>query len=208
MARTPSATGQYAIKIVLVGESGVGKTNLILQFARGRFNTDSKPTIGVEFATKTLNINGETVKANIWDTAGQELFRAVTSTYYRGAQGAMLVYDITSSPSFKCIEHWLTELRSNIADPNIPIMLIGNKLDLRDQRSVPTEDGQNYAERERLLFIEGSAKTADNIEEGFTQLIAETVASSRKSDLTKAQTARPQQNLAPGVAVEKEGGCC
>jgi small GTP-binding protein len=207
MRQPASADSQYAVKIVLAGESGVGKTNLLLRFARGRFNDDSKATIGVEFATKTVDIDGEAVKANIWDTAGQELFRAITAKYYRGANGAMLVYDITSSTSFANVGRWLHELRTH-ADPNVPIMLIGNKLDLTDQRSVTTEEGQNFAERERLLFIEGSAKSAANIEQAFTKLIGETLRSIKTTEIGQESKGMSNPQPMPGLAVEKPSGCC
>ena len=121
----------YLIKIVLIGDSGVGKSNLLSQFARNQFIPDSKTTIGVEFATKSIKIKNKTVKAQIWDTAGQERYRAITSAYYKGANGAMVLYDITSSISFTSVDRWMKELRDN-TDPNLVIMLIGNKSDLQN----------------------------------------------------------------------------
>lgn len=119
----------YLFKIVIIGDSGVGKTNLLSRFVDGTFSIDSKPTIGVEFATKTHNIDGKIIKNQIWDTAGQERFRAITNAYYRGAQGAVVVYDLTKSRTFDHIEKWLAELRDN-AEQDITIMLLGNKCDL------------------------------------------------------------------------------
>jgi Ras-related protein Rab-11A len=205
-AGSESPDASFALKIVLSGESGVGKTNLLLRFARGHFNSESKSTIGVEFATKTVQINNQTVKANIWDTAGQEMFRAVTSTYYRGAHGAMVVYDITSSTSFRAAGKWLAELRAH-ADPNIPIMLVGNKADLNEMRAVTIEEGQNLAEREHLLFIETSAKTAANTNEAFTQLLTEIMSGIANAGL--GPQGAPHPKPVPGLAVVKPaGGCC
>lgn len=137
----------YVFKIVLIGDSAVGKSQLLSRFARNEFSLDSKATIGVEFQTRTLMIDHKTVKAQIWDTAGQERYRAVTSAYYRGAVGAMLVYDITKRQTFDHLSRWLEELRGH-ADSNIIIMLIGNKCDLGNLRAVPIDDAKEFAQRE------------------------------------------------------------
>lgn len=130
--------------VVLIGDSGVGKSNLLLRFTKNDFLMESKSTIGVEFATRTLKVSGKTIKAQIWDTAGQERYRAITSAYYRGAVGALLVYDITKKQTFDNTERWLTELREH-ADEDIVILLVGNKSDLRHIRAVSTEEGSAFA---------------------------------------------------------------
>ncbi|KAK6157543.1 hypothetical protein DH2020_011791 [Rehmannia glutinosa] len=132
----------YLFKLVLIGDSGVGKSNLLSRFTKNEFNLESKSTIGVEFATRSLNIDGKVIKAQIWDTAGQERYRAITSAYYRGAVGALLVYDVTRRPTFENVLRWLRELRDH-TDPNIVVMLIGNKSDLRHLVAVSTEDATN-----------------------------------------------------------------
>ncbi|KAG6595661.1 Ras-related protein RABA4d, partial [Cucurbita argyrosperma subsp. sororia] len=162
----------YVFKVVLIGDSAVGKTQLLSRFSRNEFSVDSKATIGVEFQTKTLVIDQKTVKAQIWDTAGQERYRAVTSAYYRGAVGAMLVYDMTKRQSFDHMARWLEELRGH-ADKNIVIMLIGNKCDLGSLRAVPTEDAQEFAERENLFFMETSALESTNVETAFFRILTE-----------------------------------
>ncbi|CAL5377388.1 unnamed protein product [Camellia sinensis] len=139
MARRPDEEYDYLFKVVLIGDSGVGKSNLLSRFPRNEFCLESKSTIGVEFATRTLQVEGRTVKAQIWDTAGQERYRAITSAYYRGALGALLVYDVTKPTTFENVSRWLKELRDH-ADANIVIMLIGNKTDLKHLRAVATED--------------------------------------------------------------------
>ncbi|MEE6522709.1 hypothetical protein FKM82_021315 [Ascaphus truei] len=132
-------------KVVLIGESGVGKTNLLSRFTRNEFNHDSRTTIGVEFSTRTLTVDGHIVKAQIWDTAGLERYRAITSAYYRGAVGALLVYDITKHQTYDSVERWLKELYDH-ADASIVVMLVGNKCDLTDQaREVPAEEAKMYA---------------------------------------------------------------
>merc|ERR1712216_523256 len=136
----------YLFKVVLIGDSGVGKSNLLSRFTRNEFSLESKSTIGVEFATRSLDVDGKTVKAQIWDTAGQERYRAITSAYYRGAVGALLVYDLTKHATFENVERWLKELRDH-AEANIVVMLVGNKSDLKPQRAVPTEEAMAMAEQ-------------------------------------------------------------
>ncbi|CAA2989429.1 ras-related RABA1f [Olea europaea subsp. europaea] len=162
----------YLFKVVLIGDSGVGKSNLLSRFARNEFNLESKSTIGVEFATRSIHVEDKIVKAQIWDTAGQERYRAITSAYYRGAVGALLVYDVTRHVTFENVERWLKELRDH-TDQNIVIMLVGNKVDLRHLRAVSTEDGTSFAEREKTYFIETSALESMNVENAFTELLTQ-----------------------------------
>uniref|UniRef100_A0A0G4HVC1 Uncharacterized protein n=1 Tax=Chromera velia CCMP2878 TaxID=1169474 RepID=A0A0G4HVC1_9ALVE len=162
----------YLFKIVLIGDSGVGKSNLLSRFTRDEFNLESKSTIGVEFATKSVPTDGKIIKAQIWDTAGQERYRAITSAYYRGAVGALLVYDISKRASFEHIERWLTELRDH-ADPNIVILLVGNKSDLAHLRMVGAEEAAAFAEKHGLACIETSALDATNVEKAFHRILFE-----------------------------------
>ncbi|CAI5953662.1 unnamed protein product [Closterium sp. NIES-64] len=166
------AADSYLFKLVLIGDSGVGKTNLASRFAHNEFHGDSKATIGVEFRSKTMEIDNKEIKAQIWDTSGQERYRAVTSVYYRGALGALLVYDISRRSSFDNISQWLREVRSQ-GDNNLVVMLVGNKTDLAHLRAVPTEKGLELAEREGMFFMETSALDATNVDEAFETVIAE-----------------------------------
>ena len=162
--KTKTHSYDYLFKVVLIGDSGVGKSNLLSRFTRNEFCLESKSTIGVEFATRSISVDGKTVKAQIWDTAGQERYRAITSAYYRGAVGALLVYDITKAQTFENVERWLKELRDH-ADANIVISLVGNKADLRHLRAVGAEDAAAFCEREGLSFVETSALEATNVDE-------------------------------------------
>ncbi|KAI8583889.1 hypothetical protein K450DRAFT_220446 [Umbelopsis ramanniana AG] len=163
----------YLFKLVLIGDSGVGKSNILSRFTTNEFNLESKSTIGVEFATKNVSIDGHTVKCQIWDTSGQERYRAITGAYYRGAVGALLVYDITRPTSFQNVSHWLKELRDH-ADEKIVIMLVGNKLDLSEtSRAVPTEEGGALAETQDFLFMETSALDATNVDNAFATIFDE-----------------------------------
>ncbi|XP_012436531.1 ras-related protein RABA2a [Gossypium raimondii] len=188
MARRPDEEYDYLFKVVLIGDSGVGKSNLLSRFTRNEFCLESKSTIGVEFATRTLQVEGRTVKAQIWDTAGQERYRAITSAYYRGALGALLVYDVTKPTTFENVSRWLKELRDH-ADSNIVIMMIGNKTDLKHLRAVATEDGQSYAEKEGLSFIETSALEAINVEKAFQTILSEIYRKISKKSLSSDEPA-------------------
>lgn len=162
----------FLFKVVLIGDSGVGKSNLLSRFTRNEFNLESKSTIGVEFATRSIQVNCKTIKAQIWDTAGQERYRAITSAYYRGAVGALIVYDIAKHLTFENVERWLKELKDH-ADNNIVIMLIGNKTDLRHLRAVSTDEAKAFAEKNSLTFIETSALDSTNVETAFCNILTE-----------------------------------
>ncbi|GJJ74119.1 hypothetical protein BGZ70_002086 [Mortierella alpina] len=163
----------FLFKIVLIGDSGVGKSNLLSRFTRGDFNLESKSTIGVDFGARTVQVeDGKMIKAQIWDTAGQERYRAITSAYYRGAVGALLLYDITQHGTYESVSRWLSEVREH-ADSNIIVMLVGNKSDLRHLRSIHTEEAKGFAEENGLMFIETSALDATNVDIAFTNLLTE-----------------------------------
>ncbi|XP_008811658.2 ras-related protein RABA5e [Phoenix dactylifera] len=163
---------EYLFKIVIIGDSAVGKSNLLSRYARNEFNINSKATIGVEFQTQSVDIDGKEVKAQIWDTAGQERFRAVTSAYYRGAVGALIVYDISRRTTFDSVSRWLQELSTH-SDTTVARMLVGNKCDLENIREVSVEDGKSLAEAEGLFFIETSALDSTNVKKAFEIVIGE-----------------------------------
>ncbi|MCD7447452.1 Golgi membrane exchange factor (Ric1p-Rgp1p) subunit [Datura stramonium] len=196
----------YVFKVVLIGDSAVGKSQLLARFSRNEFSLDSKATIGVEFQTRTLEIDHKTVKAQIWDTAGQERYRAVTSAYYRGAVGAMLVYDITKRQTFDHVARWLEELRGH-ADKNIVIMLVGNKTDLGSLRAVPTEDAKEFAEKENLFFIETSALEATNVDTAFVNVLTEIyrVVSKKSLVANEAESAAGSSALLRGKEIVVPG---
>ncbi|MED6109171.1 Ras- protein RABA6a [Stylosanthes scabra] len=160
----------YLFKAVLIGDSGVGKSNLLSRFAKDEFRLDSKPTIGVEFAYRNIKVADKLIKAQIWDTAGQERFRAITSSYYRGALGALLVYDITRRSSFENTRKWMVELRE-FGGKDMVVILVGNKCDLEQTREVEEEEGKCFAEGEGLCFMETSALKNLNVDQVFLQMI-------------------------------------
>ena len=142
----------YKIKIIVVGDSGVGKTNLINRFASDKFDTNSKATIGVEFVYKTLKINKEIIKVEVWDTAGQERYRSITSSYYKGANGAIIVYDLTDEESFKNVESWMNEVIKK-GKQNMQFLLVGNKKDLINDRVVTEQKGIDKAKELNTLLL-------------------------------------------------------
>jgi len=205
---------EYMFKCVIIGDSGVGKSNLLSRFTRDEFSKDSKSTIGVEFATRQIEHDGKTIEAQVWDTAGQERYRAVTAAYYRGAIGALLVYDVTNRESFEHCERWLRELRAH-ADPSIVAMLVGNKCDLRHLKAVDVEDAKDFAEDNNLAFIETSALDATNVDLAFETILIEIYRIVRKNlEAGKYDPDRPAPSMfgAPIIKPHKPGGrgggCC
>lgn len=156
----------YLFKYIIIGDTAVGKSCLLLQFTDKRFQPVHDLTIGVEFGARMINIEGKQIKLQIWDTAGQESFRSITRSYYRGAAGALLVYDITRRDTFNHLTTWLEDARQH-SSSNMVIMLIGNKSDLEARREVKREEGEAFAQEHGLVFMETSAKTAANVEEAF-----------------------------------------
>ena len=160
----------YIYKIVLVGDSGVGKTNLLLRYLKNKFDQNSKATVGVEFGSKNITIDNSIVKAQVWDTAGQERYRSITSAYYKGSHGALVVYDVTKIESFNNVDKWISDLRNN-TDEKLVIMLIGNKIDLEKERTVKTEEGQEKSNENEVAYIETSALDSRNVEKAFESIV-------------------------------------
>lgn len=160
----------FLFKIVMIGDSGVGKSNLLSRFTRNEFTVECLSTIGVEFATKSVPVDAKNIKAQIWDTAGQERFCSISNVYYRRAVGALLVYDITDSQTYDNVLTWLKDLKDH-ADGNIIVMLVGNKCDLKHLRAVPTDVAQQFAESNQMSFIETSALNSTNVEEAFRSVV-------------------------------------
>jgi len=168
--KTKPKGGEFLFKLLLIGDSGVGKSCLLLRFSDGTFNESFISTIGVDFKIKTIELDGKKIKLQIWDTAGQERFQTITSSYYRGAHGIILVYDITDPRSFENIHKWLQEIETHSGGAVLKL-LVGNKCDLESQRAVPTAKGQEFADSLQIPFIETSAKDVVRVDEAFLMLI-------------------------------------
>ncbi|KAM7525286.1 hypothetical protein LguiA_015188 [Lonicera macranthoides] len=216
-------TKDYLFKIVLIGDSAVGKSNLLARFARHEFYPNSKSTIGVEFQTQKIEINGKVVKAQVWDTAGQERFKAVTSAYYRGAVGALLVYDISRRQTFDNVDRWLNELHTH-SDMNVVTILVGNKSDLKHAREVSMAEGKTLAEAEGLFFMETSALDSSNVTAAFQMIVKEIFnilsqkviksqeLKKQEPDLSNGKTvvlqADDENHETPADEQPKKGPCC
>jgi Ras-related protein Rab-1A len=199
----------YLFKILLIGNSGVGKSSLLLRFADDTFTDNFMPTIGVDFKIRTLEVDGRTIKLQIWDTAGQERFKTITSSYYKGAHGIIVVYDITDKESFKNIDTWMNEVEKHASD-NVSRILVGNKNDMEESRQVSTDEGKELADQYNIRFMETSAKESANVEEAFTLMTKEI-----KSRVVHTEARKPTQTgkklAAPkNKKLEKKNGsnCC
>ncbi|CAC5360904.1 ras-related protein Rab-26-like isoform X2 [Mytilus californianus] len=192
-----------ATKVMLIGDSGVGKTCLLVRFKDGAFLSGSFiSTVGIDFRNKVVDVEGTKVKLQIWDTAGQERFRSITRAYYRDANALLLLYDVTNKASFDNIRAWLGEI-NEYAQEDVVIMLLGNKADMAGERMIRTEDGEKLAKEYNVAFMETSAKTGMNVDLAFMA-----VAKDLKMKKTR-KPADPKFNVAEYVLQErKSGGCC
>ena len=165
-------------KLILIGDSCVGKSNILLKYLKNEFDPNSRATVGVEFGTKNILINNKKIKIQIWDTAGEERYRSITSAYYKGAKGAFIVYDITRKSTFDNIDKWISDLKLN-GDQNICIVILGNKSDLDDKREISKEEGIKKSEMYKTAFLETSALSGDNIGKAFDEIIEQIVQSNK-----------------------------
>ncbi|KAL1528975.1 hypothetical protein AB1Y20_010296 [Prymnesium parvum] len=203
--RTMKADYDYLFILVLIGDSGVGKSCLLLRFADDKWTDSYISTIGVDFKIRTIELDGKTIKLQIWDTAGQERFRTISSTYYRGAHGIIVVYDVTSLESFNNVKRWLTEI-DKYARENVNKLLVGNKSDLGDSeseprlRQVPQTKGREFAEALDIPFLETSAKTGTFVDTAFLMMAHEI-----KNKMMNVPGSRSE----PGLSNSSEKkGCC
>eukprot|EP01135_Chromosphaera_perkinsii_P002947 Nk52_evm58s230 gene=Nk52_evmTU58s230 len=197
-------------KLVLLGESAVGKSSLVLRFVKGQFHEYQESTIGAAFLTQTVCLDDTTVKFEIWDTAGQERYHSLAPMYYRGAQAAIVVYDVTNNDTFNRAKTWVKELQRQ-ASPNIVIALAGNKKDLSNKRMIETEEARSYAEDNGLLFMETSAKTAFNVNEIFLAIAKKLPKNEAgaSSAANRGQGGKVELVRADGEEGQrKKGGCC
>ena len=192
---------KYNFKFIVIGSSGVGKTAICQRLVDDTFYEETPSTIGVEYRSTAVEIDGNAIKLQIWDTAGQEKFASIAKSYFRQAVGVILVFDITDRQSFNDLSKWLSDVRS-LCDPNAAVTLIGNKLDLSSSRKISVSEAQQFATHNQLEYLEVSAKGGDNITEAF-QRAAKAVYEKAESNLLSTQTAAPE----PAKESEKSG-CC
>eukprot|EP00188_Purpureofilum_apyrenoidigerum_P004106 Plantae.Rhodophyta-Purpureofilum_apyrenoidigerum.ctg4491.p1 GENE.Plantae.Rhodophyta-Purpureofilum_apyrenoidigerum.ctg4491~~Plantae.Rhodophyta-Purpureofilum_apyrenoidigerum.ctg4491.p1 ORF type:complete len:209 (+),score=49.61 Plantae.Rhodophyta-Purpureofilum_apyrenoidigerum.ctg4491:242-868(+) len=197
----------YLFKLLLIGDSSVGKSCLLLRFSDGSFNESQMSTIGVDFKIRTLELDGRTFKLQIWDTAGQERFRTIAAAYYRGAHGIIIVYDVTNQQSFDNVEMWLSEV-NKYGSGEVNKLLVGNKSDLKSKRVVDTEKGKEFAESNGMKFLETSAKTAENVEEAFLTMTRE-IFQQVGNEVTKDKKSTTVNVRDEDTAVtSSSSGCC
>lgn len=160
----------HLLKFLLIGDSSVGKTSLLIRYADQKFSNDVMSTIGIDFKVKTIRVNNKLIKLQIWDTAGQEKYHTITTAYYRGSHGVMMVYDVTNIKSFDSIERWSNNVK-NHADDDARKIIVGNKCDMDEKRLISTYRGQELALSQEVDFIETSASTGENVEKAFETLV-------------------------------------
>jgi len=195
----------YLFKLLLIGDSGVGKSCLLLRFADDTYTESYISTIGVDFKIRTIELDGKTIKLQIWDTAGQERFRTITSSYYRGAHGIIVVYDITDQESFNNVKQWLQEI-DRYACENVNKLLVGNKCDLSAKRAVETNTAKEYADQLGIPFLETSAKSSTNVEQAFLTMAAEI--KNRMGPVSGSNPTTVRIGPSQPVQDKKSGGCC
>ncbi|KAK4528711.1 hypothetical protein GAYE_SCF63G6656 [Galdieria yellowstonensis] len=195
----------YLFKLLLIGDSGVGKSCLLLRFADDTYNESYISTIGVDFKIRTIELDGKTVKLQIWDTAGQERFRTITSSYYRGAHGIIIVYDVTDQESFNNVKTWLHEI-DRYANESVNKLLVGNKNDLTTKKVVDTATAKEFADSLGIKFLETSAKTSENVEQAFITMAQE---------IKERMANQPQTQKTSGIhvganaqEVKESSSCC
>ncbi|KAG8468441.1 hypothetical protein KFE25_013524 [Diacronema lutheri] len=198
----------YLFILVLIGDSGVGKSCLLLRFADDTWMDSYISTIGVDFKIRTIELDGKTIKLQIWDTAGQERFRTISSTYYRGAHGIIVVYDVTNQHSFNSVNDWLVEI-NKYARENVSKLLVGNKSDLAigEARQVRFEVAKEFADKNRMPFLEASSKTANNVETAFLTMATE-IKNRMESQAMPSDGPKDKVNLGRTNKTSEGGGCC
>ncbi|WRX11075.1 Small GTPase - like 10 [Theobroma cacao] len=195
----------YLFKLLLIGDSGVGKSCLLLRFADDSYIESYISTIGVDFKIRTVEQDGKTIKLQIWDTAGQERFRTITSSYYRGAHGIIIVYDVTDQESFNNVKQWLNEI-DRYASDNVNKLLVGNKCDLTANKVVSSETAKAFADEVGIPFMETSAKDATNVEQAFMAMAASI--KDRMASQPAMNNAKPPTVQIRGQPVAQKSGCC
>jgi Ras-related protein Rab-8A len=177
----------YLFKLLLIGDSGVGKTSVLFRFSDDAFNSTFISTIGIDFKIRTIELGDKKIKLQIWDTAGQERFRTITTAYYRGAMGILLVYDITNEKSFENIKTWIKNIEQH-ASADVEKMILGNKCDMEDKRKISTEQGKQLADEYGVKFMETSAMNRTNVEQAFTEIATDIKCKMDARDVSTAGT--------------------
>eukprot|EP00742_Colponemidia_sp_Colp-10_P001459 GILJ01001569.1.p1 GENE.GILJ01001569.1~~GILJ01001569.1.p1 ORF type:complete len:206 (-),score=21.95 GILJ01001569.1:148-765(-) len=199
-----SETYDHLFKLLLVGDTGVGKSSILLRFCDDKFDEHMQSTIGVDFKVKYMEVEGRRLKVTIWDTAGQERFRTLTSAYYRGAQGVILVYDVSRRETFESLEMWLKEVNIYSTNTDAVKLLVGNKIDMAE-RAVSKADGEAFARSHSMMFIETSAKTKVGIQQAYEEVVRKILDNPSLLLNTTPAGARQLSSITPNAA--DQAGC-
>jgi len=203
----------FAMKLLVIGDSGVGKSCLLLRFANDTFTTQFTSTIGIDFKVRTVELDGKRVKLQIWDTAGQDRFRTITNVYYRDAHGILIVYDVTDEKSFEGLRYWLKNIQEN-APENVDRVIVGNKCDLVEKRVISTNAGKEFAESQHLKFFETSAKESIGVEDAFMELANQVKIRVMDKPIDQVDVGAPPRESTvpikpdPTQPTKKGSGCC
>ena len=190
-------------KLILIGDTGVGKSNILSRYINNEFSLATQPTVGVEFGSKIIKKDDKSIKLQIWDTAGQERYKSITNAYYKGSKGAFIVYDISRKTTFENVDKWIGELKDN-ASEDVHIMIVGNKSDLEDKREVNTEEVAKKAEQYKIAFCETSALKGKNIEFAFESLVNEITKNVENERKTEVKTEEESKTINLNTEEEKK----
>ena len=196
-------------QFLLLGDTEVGKTCLINRYTNGVFREEYISTVGIDFYTKQEEINNKTVQVKLWDTAGQERFKTLTPSFLRNAEGVIIVFDVTSQDSFDNVKGWINSVKSNIGENVIPIIIVGNKIDMENMREISKEDGNKTASENGFKYFETSAKTGKGVDEAFKELVNQILDIQDKNDDEKVDE-RPSVKIHKdnNKDNQKKKGCC
>ena len=196
-------------QLLIIGDSSVGKTSLITRYANGTFKEEYLATVGLDYFTKVEEINNQTIQVKLWDTAGQERFKSLTQNYFRNAQGVLLTFDVTNTESFDNLKDWINSIKKNMEGNNvfIPLIIIGNKIDMEDSREIQKEDAQKFATENKYKYFETSAKTGEGVDDAIRDLVNQ-VLSSKQANEGKDEGRKSVQIKAGNIQGEKKKGCC
>ena len=197
-------------QLLIIGDSSVGKTSINTRYANGTFKEEYLATVGLDYYTKDEIINNKTIQVKIWDTAGQERFKSLTQNYFRNAEGVLLVYDVTSTESFDNLKYWISSIKDNMEKKNmhIPLIIIGNKIDMEDAREINRENAEKFAGENNYKYFETSAKTGVGVDDAIRELVNQVLNQAGSDDQKQSRNGSVQIKENGGNSNEKKKGCC
>ena len=204
----------YSVQLLIIGDSSVGKTSILTRYSNGTFKEDYIATVGLDYYSKNEILNNKTIHIKIWDTAGQERYKALTQGFFRNAQGVMVVYDVSNSESFENLKYWISSIQKNIDSKkiSIPVIILGNKIDVGEDREIKTEDAEKFAEENKYKYFETSAKTGEGIDDAVRELVNQVLRNLDKgNDIIGSRKERESVTLNNSSGENKGGkkkGCC